>query len=675
VSETRFRGQQALKWAGIAVGVVAVLLIVLSLVDWNALRGPISRMASAKAGRPVQIHGDLNVRLFSWSPLIIVNGLEVGNPRWAGKEPMARVERLEAQIRLPSLLVGNIVFPTLRVSGAKLDLKRNAEGDANWSSPRKSRAEPGAPLKLPVVRRFELEGTYVSYVDEQRKLSFQGVVAANESTFGKDAQPFRAVALGKMNDKPFQFHLRSGALVNVRRDRPYAYQAEVVAGPTRATAKGVIARPFDLGNFVADVSLAGDDLSDLFYLTGIALPNTPPYKVSGRFDRKGTLVTFRKVQGVVGDSDIRGDVEVELKGRRPFVEATLASRSLDLDDVATWFGAPPSIKKAETASAEQKSKGVQMKAAGKLLPDAPLKMERVHAMNAHVKYTAAAVRSGRFPIRAIDMELRLNDGVLSFEPVALRMPQGNISAHVRMNAQKDVPVTDLDASITGLELGQFKPKNSNEPPVEGVLRGRLKLHGEGNSVRRFASSSDGVVTFVVPQGEIRQAFAELTGINVARGLGLLLSKDQDKTLVRCGVADFKVNDGILHAQNIVFDTENVLITGKGDVSLDDETFDLSVRGQPKKLRFFRVRSPIAVNGPLRKPSVGIQADKAAGQAGVAAALGALAPIAAVLAFVDPGLAEDANCSALLAEAKKGGAPVKTAEVNRADQDNEKAERR
>ena len=39
--------------------------------------------------------------------------------------------------------------------------------------------------------------------------------------------------------------------------------------------------------------------------------------------------------------------------------------------------------------------------------------------------------------------------------------------------------------------------------------------------------------------------------------------------VRCGVADFGLKEGRLYARNLVFDTENVLITGDGDIKLGD----------------------------------------------------------------------------------------------------------
>jgi hypothetical protein len=105
----------------------------------------------------------------------------------------------------------------------------------------------------------------------------------------------------------------------------------------------------------------------------------------------------------------------------------------------------------------------------------------------------------------------------------------------------------------------------------------------------------------------------------------------------------------------------VLITGKGAVDLKSEKLDVSIYGQPKKLRFFRVKSPIELGGTLRQPSFGLKPGNTPTQAGIAVAAGTLlTPIAAALAFIDPGLAKDADCSALLNEAKAEGAPVKEA---------------
>ncbi|HZO22906.1 MAG TPA: AsmA family protein [Steroidobacteraceae bacterium] len=304
-------------------------------------------------------------------------------------------------------------------------------------------------------------------------------------------------------------------------------------------------------------------------------------------------------------------------------------------------------------------------AGGLLLPDAHLQVERVRGMDATVHYQALTVVAQKVPIRHLDFTLRLKDGVIDIQPLSLSLPQGKISGTVRIDASRDVPDVTLDMRLNSIQLSQFRPRNS-APLATGTLVGRVQLHGHGSSVHDAAATADGIVTVAVPHGEVREAFAELTGIDIARGLGLLLAHNQQETGIRCGVANFQAQNGVLNAKDIVFDTDTVLVTGKGDIDLRNEKLNLTMNGQPKKFRFFRIKSPIALGGTLRKPSIGLKPGNTPAQAGVAVALGTLlTPVAAALAFIDPGLAKSADCSALLDEAKGHGAPVKQAEVSNA----------
>ena len=112
-------------------------------------------------------------------------------------------------------------------------------------------------------------------------------------------------------------------------------------------------------------------------------------------------------------------------------------------------------------------------------------------------------------------------------------------------------------------------------------------------------------------------------------MGLLLVKDKKEVPVRCGIASFQVHDGTLTAKNLVLDTEPVLIAGEGFIHLDTETLDLILRGYPKHVRFFQLRSPIVIHGTLKSPSIGIQAHDSK------------------LVLMDPGKAKDADCGSLL----------------------------
>ena len=96
----------------------------------------------------------------------------------------------------------------------------------------------------------------------------------------------------------------------------------------------------------------------------------------------------------------------------------------------------------------------------------------------------------------------------------------------------------------------------------------------------------------------------------------------------------------------------VLAQGEGTLNLRNERLDIRIDGESKKPRLLRVWSPITVSGPIRSPSVGVDEAAIAGQVGLIAALGALvAPVAGVLGLIEPGLAEDANCGALISAAR------------------------
>jgi hypothetical protein len=206
---------------------------------------------------------------------------------------------------------------------------------------------------------------------------------------------------------------------------------------------------------------------------------------------------------------------------------------------------------------------------------------------------------------------------------------------------------NVDVRLSNARVESIIAMGGN-PPLTGTLLGRARLSGRGASVREAAAHASGDVTFVTPHGDVRESLAELTGINVTRGLGLLLAHNQDKIDVRCGVASFHVENGIARANTFVLDTETMLIHGSGSVSLRDETLDLNLRGEPKEPRLVRIAAPITLQGPWRSPRVGVEAGHAAGQGVVALLASIAAPIAAILPFVDAGLAKDADCGTLLA---------------------------
>ncbi|WP_116810465.1 AsmA family protein [Steroidobacter cummioxidans] len=654
-----------LKWTAISIGGIFVLLLLfLAFADWNWFKGPIERMASARSGRAVTIEGKLDVHALSLTPRASVERLTVGNPPWDAKRPMVRIEQLKVQVKLLPLFTGDVILPRVELVRPDVYLHRDAQGRANWTfeNTRPSNAPAGKPPKLPVIRDFLVEDGRLTIRDERLKLKVDGSVQAHESVAQNQKFAFGIQGKGSINEQPFNLTVGGGPLVNLDPDEPYPFKLQMRAGDIRVESDGTVRKPFDLARLELNVHAKGGDLADLYYLTQLALPNTPAFELTAHVQRNVQIFKVTKVAGKIGQSDIAGDLTVDASRKRPTITGDLHSRQLRLVDLAPALGSKPATagslqaksdapKAATTAGAKQAKKDPN----ARLFPTSHLQVDRVRAMDADVRFQAGTIDAGSVPLQKVAFHVQLDDGLLTVSPFEFQMPQGALSGTARIDARGKIPQTKLDIRIKDVQLDQLKGKKPDaQPPLEGVIHGRAIIEGPGDSVHSLMAGADGRVSLILPSGEVNAALAELTGINVARGLGLLLKGNDDKAPIRCGVAQFEVKDGTMRADNVVFDTQDVRITTRGEVRLGPEELDLSIKGEPKKLRIARLRTPVEVNGHLLDPSIGVNVGKVAGQGAVAAAIGVvLTPLAAIIAFVDPGLAENENCAALLDSAKSG----------------------
>jgi uncharacterized protein involved in outer membrane biogenesis len=628
--ESEWTALRIMRWtAALVVALLAAAVVWLYFLDWNTMRGPVSRWASARLGRPVQITGNLSVHLFSLEPRVSASGVTVANPDWAQGSQAAQLPHLAFTFRLIPALFGDAVLPLVQLDRPDIRIVRLADGRTNWDF-----GGGNTGWNLPPIQRFLVREGHIRIDDRIRNLQFAGTVTSEE-TAGAGGAAFRLTGAGTLNRNMFSAEVKGGPLIHVDQNKPYSFVADVHAGATHAVADGAIVHPFHLGQFYAALTLTGPSLAELYPLTGLVMPHTAAYRMHGTLTRDGSLYQFKEFAGTVGDSDLRGTLAIETAGARPMVRGKVVSRVLDFKDIGNLFG----------------TKSERAVVADKLLPDVPLHVERLRQMDASVDYDAATIRSRDFPMRGAHTHVDLRGAVLTLQPLAFQFAYGRLSGMLKIDARKPVAVTDVDARITDVKVEQFLGAN---PAATGMLEARARLSGSGNSVHQVASTAAGPVTLVVPRGQFSAKIAEYTGINL---LNALFVGDRERTQLRCAVAHFDTRGGVMRAQSFVFDTEPVRIEGKGTIDLQHETLDLTVVGKPKEFRIGRLHAPITVTGAWAHPDTGIKPGGIIAQGGAAVLLGLLFPPAAILPFVDPGLAKDANCSGLLTQASAGGAPV------------------
>ena len=307
---------------------------------------------------------------------------------------MAQVDRLTVRLKLLPLLKGDVILPRVVMEKPRIYLHRERSGRANWTfaNTRPTDAPARKPPKLPVIRHFLIDSGTLIVADDMRKLRFDATVQAHETFSREDSKPFKIEGKGNLNDQPFLLRVAGGPLINLDPDRPYSFDLRVRAGDITATSSGEVLKPFDLGKLRFKVSASGNDLADFYYLTQLALPNTPPFKFRASIERDGKSVRVSDIAGTVGASDVAGELAIDMSRKRAALSGNLTSKHLRLSDLAASLGSKP---KSPGALQPPQPVAKESGEVPRLFPDARLQVERVRGMDADVRFAARSIRQAR----------------------------------------------------------------------------------------------------------------------------------------------------------------------------------------------------------------------------------------------------------------------------------------
>jgi AsmA family protein len=641
------------------VVLLGLLVTAVALVDGNQLRGPLVSYLTEHTGRPWHIDGPIEAHLVSLHPSLIAGRVTIANPPWAPAGNTAEIAKLTIVFDLP-WFSRPFAIRDLVLEGANLRLWRDADAHANWI-----RNAPGIipGNGLPVIHSLSIPAAHLELHDDRRHLMFDGTLSAGTAAAaergGEAAQsaketpgtdrplPLRITIKGTLNGREATVTVDGDPLATASREKPYNFTLDERSSGSHLTGRGLLSHPFDFRVLDGSFEASGADLKDLHFLVGVNLPDTAAYRVSGRLSRRNTIIELSDLAATTGDSDVHGTLKSEMdETGRSRLEIDLHSKRLRLADL----GAQAAGRAPEQPPGEKSA----------LLPETPFRLQGIRRFDYVVNFHAQQLDTAKLTLRSVLGKLQIDHGAITVPNLSATLapitpdatasatptsaarangpsqdqPEGKITASLEFDAKTDTPKARVDLRITNIRLGQFARKDPAQPPVDGLLQGRLDLTGRGQSLRGMAETADGTVTLILPQGTIRASLAELTGLDF-RGLGLMLTKNKEDTPIRCGVARFLAHDGTLTSQTLVIDTDPVLITGGGTIQLGSEALDLEIQGHPKRLRVLRLSAPLSVKGTLTHPSV------------------SLAKGNRKFELIDPGHAKDVDCAALLAEAKSG----------------------
>ncbi|MGO4325570.1 AsmA family protein [Cupriavidus sp. 2TAF22] len=673
---------------------IAVLFVVILTFDWNRLKPWLNQRVSEAIGRPFAVNGDLTLTWrraegetgwHTWVPWprLSATDITVGNPGWAREPNFATVRELIFVVRPLPLLRHQISVPTIVVDSPAVWLERLADQRNNWTFDMASSKKPSEwkldigemalargdltlsdkAMKIEMQARLDTIGDSPLY-DRARDGALinpaaSGTPGSASATVPAPGQPgtgsqrygVRWKATGRYNDATINATGKAGTVLSLRdTNMPFPVQADARVGNTRAVVEGTLTNPAHLGALDVHLQLSGDNMAKLYALTGIVLPSTPPYETRGRLVatlKKGSSVyRYDKFSGRVGGSDLNGTLTYTQRQPRPLLSGELESGQLRFEDLAPLIGADAKPGQAASGS------GVKQPA-DKALPVAPFRTERWDSIDADVKFTGKRIiRTSDLPITDLVTHLKLDDGVLTLDPLDFGVAGGNLVSSLQLNGKREPLAAIINMKARHLKLKELFPKLESMRASIGELNGSARLSATGNSVATLLGSANGEAKLLVENGTVSKFVLEAMGLNVG---SVVISKlFGDKPVqINCGVSDFSFTNGVARARTFVLDTQDAVIDTSGAVDLASERLALTVRPDSKGLRIFSLRSPLYVGGTLKKPSVSPDVGVLALRAGGVVALALVAPIgAAVLPLIDLSTSENSQCGKLLAEIRK-----------------------
>ena len=696
-------------WRNAGYGVLGVFVLtvvalcVCELIEWPFLRHPLETKLSQILDRPVAFGDKFGVRLFgsvrAHTDSMTIGPAPANGPTLvddAGKPRdfmHANTVRLALSYRtLYDQWRGTgqpIAIKLLDVDGLELNLKRNADGHANWQFGAAQPATSASSPQMPTFERLNVRNGEIRLVDEPLQITADAHVATREGTAeaaaiaasgastpqvrlatvgastlagsapiaasGGTATPARQALTiddstpglqvdgkGTYHKAPLLIQLRSSGVLPLASSDEASIAVplwlDVNADKSHIRIDGTATDLLHFGGMDATFLASGPSLAAVGDALGVTLPTTAKFDTHGRLQKHGAVWDAGIAAMSIGSSRLNGDFKFDTGPAVPVLTGTLGGSRLALVDLGPAFGAAPPDAPASASNAKP----------GKVIPDRTFDIPSLKAMNANVGVQLAVLDLGTTalePFKPLQGRITLQDGVLNLKDLLARTSAGEVQGAIGLDSRPADPKWNADLRWDGIQLDRFlktrdvavrKDASGAKPEVgyiSGALGGNAQLKGAGNSSAKLLGSLDGTARLWVRDGTVSHLLVEAAGIDVAQALGMFVKGD-DKLPMQCALAQFDVVNGKVMPEVFVIDTSDTTMLVDGDLSLATESLDLRMTAHPHDTSPLALRTPVKVTGTFNDPHIRPEAGPLVKRGAAAAVLSLVNPLAALLALVD-----------------------------------------
>lgn len=551
-----------MRWIFRILGAVAVLIFltvaVILLIPAERIVEVVTDRITTATGRTVSITG--SARPTVWPQLgIVMEGLRIGNPAWAGDTPMIAAERARVAVAWTGLFSGDIRVESAVLDGAQIMLVRAADGRTSWDMG----SGDGVLIGL---QEATIRDARVRYLDRVAGADWD-VSELDATVRLPDVEgPVTLSATARLNSVPLvlEAEVQGAAALLAGNARPVAADLRWQGGS--ANFEGALALDATMDGALI---LTAEDLGPLAVLSGGEMPVLPRglgqdrIEVTGDFRRaaEGSL-HLRNGEMRLDETVLAVALDLAPGEDRPMLRGTISG------DTVAFPGLLP-----HGAAADGWPRDI-MDVSALFATDADL-----------------TVRIGRLDLGAValtDAELRatINRGRLVFDIATLEAYDGQIAGRFVINGRGGLSVG-----------GDLILANAQAGPTLSALTGNERLEGTGSASLEFLGIGDDLHTIMdglEASGDVSLGQGSWRGLDadaMSADLEATFQGDERQTLFDRITGEFAVEDGVLRSEDLRLDADWGALNGSGEMDLAAMTLDFGLVPDEGD------RVPVRVTGP------------------------------------------------------------------------------
>lgn len=554
----------------IAIGIlVFVPMGLFFIVNPNDFKPQIQSYLTEKSGYPIQLNGDIQLKLFPWVGLT-ANDIVIPSHNAQEKQPLFSAKAFNLRIPLPSLLAWEFRLDSLSIEEGHFYLVKEKNGTTNWqisSRPsvekisdkaQHSPSEKDHPLYFS-ISVLTLKKGEITYLDKQR-----------DQAFYLQQVNFEGEAFERDHDSPFsgQFNFIVSEL-STQKQR-YTGHATLSAHIPNWSNNN--------HNYVFEQIKTTWDWKDISNKTSNHL------KANLRLQAQlPQSIKITELNAHLNDTVLKGQITIPLTQGPINYDLSLNQLNLNpwLNTIASTDAAK--IKPISYVATATHLPTLKIPSSKGILRIQHLIYEKTHAYNVVLNNTTTST-------------------TLNITPITADLFDGKFKANVTIPFIQNTPI-----QISG-DLNQ-----ANMQALLHNLANIDQLTGQGNINFNFSKSSQtlsGSTKINISNGSIQGLdldYYHQMAENFIKKRATDSPKNSGSTAFESLSATFMVNYPMINNEDLIMYSNRYQTTGRGAINLSQQTIDYDVTitktGKDGKINPSTLPLAISIKGPLHQPQI------------------------------------------------------------------------